>query len=45
MGPEFARGRELMYDKFEQYETDFPIQEGGTLILRIEADRVSASGL
>jgi nitroimidazol reductase NimA-like FMN-containing flavoprotein (pyridoxamine 5'-phosphate oxidase superfamily) len=45
VGPEFVRGRELMYEKFEQYETDFPIQEGGTLILRIEADRVSASGL
>jgi nitroimidazol reductase NimA-like FMN-containing flavoprotein (pyridoxamine 5'-phosphate oxidase superfamily) len=45
MGPEFAGGRDLLYDKFEQYETDFPIEEGGTLILRIEADRVSASGL
>jgi nitroimidazol reductase NimA-like FMN-containing flavoprotein (pyridoxamine 5'-phosphate oxidase superfamily) len=44
-GPEFVRGRELMYEKFEQYETDFPIEEGGTLILRIEADRVTTSGL
>ena len=44
-GPEFTRDRGLLYEKFEQYETEFPIEEGDSLIFEVTIERVSAFGV
>jgi nitroimidazol reductase NimA-like FMN-containing flavoprotein (pyridoxamine 5'-phosphate oxidase superfamily) len=44
-GPEFERGRNLLYDKFAQYETDAPIEEGSSVIVEVRPDRVVTWGL
>ncbi len=44
-GPEFERGRGLLYEKFEQYEAVSPIDEGSSVIVEIRIDRVSADGV
>jgi nitroimidazol reductase NimA-like FMN-containing flavoprotein (pyridoxamine 5'-phosphate oxidase superfamily) len=44
-GPEFTRDRGLLYEKFQQYEREFPIEEGDSLIVEVAIERVSAFGL
>lgn len=44
-GPEFERGRGLLYDKFEQYEALAPIEQGESAIVEIRIDRVSSDGV
>jgi PPOX class probable F420-dependent enzyme len=44
-GPEFERGRGLLYEKFEQYEATAPIVQGKAAIVEIRIDRVSADGV
>jgi nitroimidazol reductase NimA-like FMN-containing flavoprotein (pyridoxamine 5'-phosphate oxidase superfamily) len=44
-GPEFDRGRSLLYEKFVQYEAEAPIEEGSSVIVEIRADRVVTWGL
>ena len=44
-GPEFGRDRELLYEKFPQYERVAPIEEGTTVIIEFRVERVSSSGL
>jgi len=44
-GPEFERGRGLLYEKFEQYEDTSPIEEGTAVIIEIHVDRASAAGV
>lgn len=44
-GPEFERGRGLLYEKFEQYEAVAPIEQGESAIVEIRIDRVSADGV
>ena len=44
-GPEFTRDRGLLYEKFGQYEKDFPIEEGGSLLVEVAIERVSSFGL
>jgi len=44
-GPEFERGRGLLYEKFEQYEPVAPIDQGTSVIVEIRIDRVSADGV
>jgi nitroimidazol reductase NimA-like FMN-containing flavoprotein (pyridoxamine 5'-phosphate oxidase superfamily) len=43
-GFEFRRDRELLYQKYAQYETDAPIEEGRTLIVEVRIDRVVSWG-
>jgi PPOX class probable F420-dependent enzyme len=44
-GPEFTRDRGLLYEKFGQYETESPIEEGGALLVEVAIERVSGFGL
>jgi nitroimidazol reductase NimA-like FMN-containing flavoprotein (pyridoxamine 5'-phosphate oxidase superfamily) len=41
-GPDFERGRNLLYGKFEQYEAQAPIEEGTSMIVEVPFDRVTA---
>ncbi|MEX0755428.1 MAG: pyridoxamine 5'-phosphate oxidase family protein [Actinomycetota bacterium] len=41
-GPDFERGRNLLYGKFEQYEAQAPIDAGTSMIVEVPFDRVSA---
>ena len=43
-GPEFMRDRNLLYESFEQYETEAPIDEGESVIVEVSMDRVSTMG-
>jgi nitroimidazol reductase NimA-like FMN-containing flavoprotein (pyridoxamine 5'-phosphate oxidase superfamily) len=43
-GFEFRRDRDLLYEKFPQYETDAPIEEGQALIVEVRVDRVVSWG-
>jgi PPOX class probable F420-dependent enzyme len=43
-GTAFERGRDLLYEKFRQYEVDAPIEEGSSLILHVTPDRVLSWG-
>jgi nitroimidazol reductase NimA-like FMN-containing flavoprotein (pyridoxamine 5'-phosphate oxidase superfamily) len=43
-GPEFARDRNLLYEKYPQYEGSSPIEEGGSVIVEIEIERASTWG-
>lgn len=44
-GPEFERDRALLYEKFPQYESSAPIDEGTSTIVEVRIDRVVSSGL
>ncbi|HVF08629.1 MAG TPA: pyridoxamine 5'-phosphate oxidase family protein [Actinomycetota bacterium] len=44
-GPEFERDRALLYEKFPQYESAAPIDEGSSTIVEVRVDRVVSSGL
>ena len=44
-GFEFERDRSLLYEKFPQYESEAPIEEGSTLIVEVRVDRVVSWGL
>ena len=44
-GPEFQRDRALLYEKFPQYESAAPIDEGSSMIVEVRVDRVVSSGL
>jgi PPOX class probable F420-dependent enzyme len=43
-GNEFTRARALLYDKFRQYESDSPIEQGTSVILAVTPDRVTSWG-
>lgn len=43
-GFEFRRDRSLLYEKFTQYESDAPIEEGGSVIVEVRIDRVVSWG-
>jgi PPOX class probable F420-dependent enzyme len=43
-GDGFTRGRDLLYEKFRQYEIDAPIETGSSLILRVAPERVLSWG-
>jgi nitroimidazol reductase NimA-like FMN-containing flavoprotein (pyridoxamine 5'-phosphate oxidase superfamily) len=43
-GPEFARDRNLLYEKYPQYEGASPIEEGESVIVEIEIERASTWG-
>jgi nitroimidazol reductase NimA-like FMN-containing flavoprotein (pyridoxamine 5'-phosphate oxidase superfamily) len=43
-GMEFARDRNLLYEKFTQYETASPIDEASSLIVEVEIERASTWG-
>jgi nitroimidazol reductase NimA-like FMN-containing flavoprotein (pyridoxamine 5'-phosphate oxidase superfamily) len=43
-GFEFRRDRELLYEKFSQYATDAPIEEGESVIVEVRVDRVVSWG-
>jgi nitroimidazol reductase NimA-like FMN-containing flavoprotein (pyridoxamine 5'-phosphate oxidase superfamily) len=44
-GPEFDRGRGLLYENYAQYETEAPIEQPGSLIVEVRIDRVTSWGL
>jgi PPOX class probable F420-dependent enzyme len=44
-GPEFDRDRGLLYDKFDQYEAEAPVEEGSSVIVEVSIDRASTMGL
>ncbi len=44
-GPEFDRGRGLLYESYAQYETEAPIEQPGSLIVEVRIDRVTSWGL
>ena len=43
-GPAWERGRDLLYAKYAQYETESPILPGETAVVRIDVERVSTLG-
>jgi nitroimidazol reductase NimA-like FMN-containing flavoprotein (pyridoxamine 5'-phosphate oxidase superfamily) len=44
-GPPFERGRRVLYDKYEQYENEAPIEDGTSVIIEIAVGRTSAAGV
>jgi nitroimidazol reductase NimA-like FMN-containing flavoprotein (pyridoxamine 5'-phosphate oxidase superfamily) len=44
-GPEFDRDRGLLYEKFPQYETVAPIDEGSSVIIEFRVQHVRSSGV
>ena len=44
-GPAWVRGRELLYEKFPQYEPQAPIVAGRTVMVRIAVEQVSSEGV
>ncbi len=44
-GFEFERDRTLLYEKFLQYPTSSPIEEGSSVIVEVRVDRVVSWGL
>ena len=44
-GPEFERDRNLLYEKFPQYERVAPIEAGTTAIIEFRVDRVHSTGV
>jgi nitroimidazol reductase NimA-like FMN-containing flavoprotein (pyridoxamine 5'-phosphate oxidase superfamily) len=44
-GPEFDRDRNLLYEKFPQYASEAPIEEGTSVIVEVRVERVTSSGL
>jgi len=43
-GFEFRRDRDLLYEKYTQYATDAPIEEGESVIVEVRVDRVVSWG-
>ncbi|MDH5313313.1 MAG: pyridoxamine 5'-phosphate oxidase family protein, partial [Actinomycetota bacterium] len=43
-GFEFERDRSLLYEKFPQYESEAPIEEGTSVIVEVRVDRVVSWG-
>ncbi|MGZ8580621.1 MAG: pyridoxamine 5'-phosphate oxidase family protein [Actinomycetota bacterium] len=43
-GFEFERDRALLYEKFPQYESEAPIEEGSSVIVEVRVDRVVSWG-
>jgi len=43
-GPEFLRDRNLLYDKYEQYETEAPIHGPDSVIVEVSIERVTILG-
>jgi PPOX class probable F420-dependent enzyme len=44
-GREWERGKELLDEKFRQYEPLYPIKPGGSLIVEVRIERVASEGL
>ncbi len=44
-GPEFERDRNLLYEKFPQYERVAPIDQQTSVIIEFRIDRIHSSGL
>ncbi len=44
-GPEFERDRTLLYERFPQYPTEAPVEEGSAVIVEVRVDRVVSWGL
>ena len=44
-GFEFERDRTLLYEKFPQYESEAPIEEGSSVVVEVRVDRVVSWGL
>lgn len=44
-GPEWERGRNLLYEKYPQYPREAPIEEGSTVIVEVRPDRVVTWGI
>jgi nitroimidazol reductase NimA-like FMN-containing flavoprotein (pyridoxamine 5'-phosphate oxidase superfamily) len=44
-GFEFERDRSLLYEKFPQYESEAPIEEGSSVIVEVRVERVVSWGL
>jgi PPOX class probable F420-dependent enzyme len=44
-GFEFERDRTLLYEKYPQYESEAPIEEGDSIIVEVRPDRVVTWGL
>jgi nitroimidazol reductase NimA-like FMN-containing flavoprotein (pyridoxamine 5'-phosphate oxidase superfamily) len=44
-GPEWERDRALLYEKFPQYESVAPIEEGSTVIIEFRVSEVTSSGV
>ena len=43
-GMEFARDRNLLYEKFTQYESSSPIEEESSVIVEVEIERATTWG-
>ena len=43
-GPEFVRDRQLLYDAFEQYPTEAPIEEDSSVVVEVRLDRATSLG-
>ena len=43
-GMEFERDRNLLYEKYTQYETSSPIEEATSVMVEIEIERASTWG-
>jgi len=43
-GMEFVRDRNLLYEKFTQYESSSPIEEGSSLMVEVEIERATTWG-
>ena len=43
-GMEFARDRNLLYEKFTQYESSSPIEEGSSVMVEVEIERATTWG-
>ncbi len=43
-GMEFERDRNLLYEKYPQYESSAPIEEGASVIVEVEIERASTWG-
>ncbi len=43
-GPAFASNRDLLYEKFPQFEAELPIEEKESVIIEVEIDRAASSG-
>jgi nitroimidazol reductase NimA-like FMN-containing flavoprotein (pyridoxamine 5'-phosphate oxidase superfamily) len=44
-GPEWGRDRNLMYEKFSEYERVAPIEPGSTVFIEFKIDLVHSSGV
>jgi PPOX class probable F420-dependent enzyme len=44
-GPDWDRGRALLYERFPQYESESPITAGGSVIVHVEIEQVASWGL